>query len=342
MGYRFDGGSHLFQPASRIIAPSVGFGGDVRATILGKVTATASVTVGGAADVTAGPGARFDMGAAKLTVAGDGALHLNAGANVTVGALSVADRGRLDTADDLTVSGALDLGGGTVTLLPGATRRVLRVGAFNAPAAGGGRVDLTRNGMIVDYAAGASPLADVAAAVARGYHGGAWDGPGITSADAATAPTRSAVGYAEANTVLRPGETFLGQAVDDTAVLVRFTLSGDATLDGVVDFDDLVAVAQNYNRGSPIGDPRRWREGDFTYDGVVDFNDLVLLAQNYNGVLPAAAAAVPGASAAFSGDLTAAFAAVVPEPLSGSAAIGAGALLHLTRRRRRPNLARSA
>ena len=194
--------------------------------------------------------------------------------------------------------------------------------------------------MIVDYD-GASPVADVAAAVVRGYHGGGWDGPGITSADAAAAPSRYAVGYAEANTVLAPGQTFLGRPVDDTAVLVRFTLSGDATLDGVVDFGDLVAVAQNYNSGNPIGDPRRWREGDFNYDGVVDFNDLVRLAQNYNAALPASGVGIPGASAAFQSDLAAALAAV-PEPSTAVAGVASWALFHLTRRRRRRNLAPSA
>ncbi|HEY7118244.1 MAG TPA: hypothetical protein VH475_16775 [Tepidisphaeraceae bacterium] len=59
--------------------------------------------------------------------------------------------------------------------------------------------------------------------------------------------------------------------------LALFTLrDADANSDGVVDFNDLVALAQHYD-GTGL-----WADGDFNGDGVVDFNDLVLLAQHYN------------------------------------------------------------
>ena len=86
-------------------------------------------------------------------------------------------------------------------------------------------------------------------------------------------------------------------------------LLGDATLDGAVNFGDLVTLAQNYNSSPAIDDP--WQAGDFTGDGLVNFSDLVLLAQNYGA---AGAPPVPaGAPAGFEADLAAAFAAV-PEP----------------------------
>jgi hypothetical protein len=72
-------------------------------------------------------------------------------------------------------------------------------------------------------------------------------------------------------------------------------LSADATGDGAVDFNDLVALAQNYNT---VGNT--YANGDFNFDGTVDFNDLVTLAQRYNtGALanlagsPAVPASVP-------------------------------------------------
>jgi hypothetical protein len=91
-----------------------------------------------------------------------------------------------------------------------------------------------------------------------------------------------------------------------------------------------VQLAQNYN----ITDgSRRWFTGDFTYDGNADFADLVKLAQNYNTALPAAAAAmIPGASAQFASDLSAAMAGV-PEP-SGVGIVAVG-LVGISRRRRR-------
>jgi hypothetical protein len=92
---------------------------------------------------------------------------------------------------------------------------------------------------------------------------------------------------------------------------------GDANADGVVDFNDLVALAQNYN----VTDGQRgWSNGDFTFDGKVDFNDLVALAQNYNTSFVLPAGGLPaGATPAFAADWAVATNAVAPEP--GGAAI---------------------
>jgi hypothetical protein len=113
-------------------------------------------------------------------------------------------------------------------------------------------------------------------------------------------------------------------------VLARFTLSGDATLNGTVDFNDLVKLAQNYNTTVSATTDSWWFNGDFTYDGIVDFNDLVKLAQNYNTALPADP--IAGAPAGFGADLAAAFASV-PEP-GALSVLGIG-LAAWTRRRRR-------
>jgi autotransporter-associated beta strand protein len=114
----------------------------------------------------------------------------------------------------------------------------------------------------------------------------------------------------------------------DSQVEVAYTLAGDANLDFGVDFNDLVALAQNYN----VTDGTRvWAQGDFTYDGSTDFNDLVKLAQNYNTALPSEA--IPGASVAFEADLARAFASV-PEP-AGLSFLALGACLMVRRERRR-------
>lgn len=54
-------------------------------------------------------------------------------------------------------------------------------------------------------------------------------------------------------------------------------IPGDATLDGRVDFDDLLSLAQQF--GSTTR--RYWADGDFNGDGRVGFDDLLGLAQNY-------------------------------------------------------------
>jgi hypothetical protein len=82
------------------------------------------------------------------------------------------------------------------------------------------------------------------------------------------------------------------------AMLDFWFLNGDANRDRSVDFNDLVALAQNYNTTG-----KTFAQGDFTGDGSVDFNDLVVLAQHYNTTVPPAAPretaqAVPIAGAA--------------------------------------------
>jgi hypothetical protein len=116
--------------------------------------------------------------------------------------------------------------------------------------------------------------------------------------------------------------------VDGSAVVVRVTVGGDATMDSTVNFDDLLALAKNYNSTTGY-----WSKGDFNYDGTVNFDDLLVLAKNYNQVMPSEP--VPGATAEFKADMAAAFAAAVPEPTSlGLLGLGAAAVLGGRRRRR--------
>ena len=221
--------------------------------------------------------------------------------------------------------------GGRAVITPssGGSPKVLTV---NALSMAGGQVDITNNGMVVDYAAATpSPIADIRSALAAGYAGGPWNGPGIITSNAQTDP-RLAVGYGEASTILGPtGGNFLGQPVDGSAIVMRHTLSGDADLDTLVDFDDLARLAQNYNN---TDGNRVWTDGDFTYDGDVDFDDLAKMAQNYNTFLPAAAEiAQLGAPAGFAEDVARAF-AQVPEPGALTVLALAGGVLAGRRRRR--------
>jgi hypothetical protein len=178
-------------------------------------------------------------------------------------------------------------------------------------------------------AAAASTLAAVRVAILSGYNGptNRWGGPGINSSVAAEDPETYSVGYAPTNAPRR----FAGTDVDGSSVLVRYTLLGDANVDGVVEFEDLIQLAQNYNTIVSAFTDAWWLNGDFTYDGVTDFNDLVKLAQNYNGRLPNHP--IPGAPSGFENDLAAAFAAV-PEPSAALAGLIALFAMRPSRRRR--------
>jgi len=82
-------------------------------------------------------------------------------------------------------------------------------------------------------------------------------------------------------------------ATTRTALAAATAVKGDINFDGVVDFNDLIILAQNYNTTLPVastGTPDlAWSHGDLNDDGVVDFNDLVLLSQNYNTGTPLSA-----------------------------------------------------
>ena len=60
---------------------------------------------------------------------------------------------------------------------------------------------------------------------------------------------------------------------------MRFTRTGDANLDGIVNNDDVTIVGANFAPG--FAKPR-WDLGDFDYNGFVDNDDVTLLGVFYN------------------------------------------------------------
>ena len=213
----------------------------------------------------------------------------------------------------------------------------LKTDALGHPTA---RFDLDDNALVVNppLPVTSSPLPAIRSSIVSAFATGSaghWTGPGLTSS---TAAGRSGVGlgYATAGDVLDfsggGAVTWQGQTVGPDSVLVRYTLAGDATLDGSVGFNDLVRLAQNYGVSLAASTDNWWSHGDFNYDGVVDFSDLVALAQNYNVTIPTEP--IPGAPTAFERELSAAFAAI-PEPATAGLALTAACGLAAQRRRRK-------
>lgn len=157
---------------------------------------------------------------------------------------------------------------------------------------------------------------------------------GDGSALANTVRSTLAAGYAQSPAKFATGQIrstileanrVLGWADTGTSVDVAYTLPGDTNLDFTVNFDDLLALAQNYNGTSKV-----WEQGDVNYDTLVNFDDLLALAQNYNGSALEAGTLASAMGEGFASDWTLAL-SMVPEPTSLS--VLAGGLL-LTRRRR--------
>jgi hypothetical protein len=299
--------------------------------------ATTAVTNSGTIDLRAGATAVFKPGSGwsdPMHLAAEGSLLVGGSSTATfTSTYSNSGLYRLSNA------GLIEIDGGRVSVqaswafansgtIRASAGGVLEVAGHASNYTNSGSIDLRSGaGAVFHSGSGQFTAAGMRAQILSGRHAGAWDGPGINSASAAADPT-TAVGYAVATA---PG-TFLGVAVAAGDILVRHTKSGDASLDGVVNFADLLALAKNYN-----GSARHWFEGDFNYDGTVNFSDLLALAKNYNQSLPTDP--VPGAPAAFNADLANAF-AQVPEPSTALFALAAACGFALSTRRRRTRSAR--
>jgi hypothetical protein len=249
--------------------------------------------------------------------------------------LTKAGAGRLMLAN--LQAGGLTIDQGTVAMAPGGTDASTSV--INSLSIAGGatptaKLDLTDKAAIINYT-GTSPVATIRQQILAGRGGAglgaSWNGQGITSstaaaANAADAESRS-VGFAENSALpLGPYATFRGQPVDSTSILMAFTRTGDANLDGLVNDDDVTIVGATYAPG--VAQPS-WALGDFDYNGFVDDDDITLLGALYDPSAPPVAA-----PDAVSGALVAA----VPEPSAIRLFIAgcAGALAFTRRRNRNP------
>jgi hypothetical protein len=133
--------------------------------------------------------------------------------------------------------------------------------------------------MVILYGSGSSPMTSVTGDLDSAFDGGLWDKPGITSSIARQNSRRYGLGYAEATAI--GATSFDGVTLGGNAVLVKYTLLGDANLDGSVNFSDY-SILQNH-----FGQAAGWSSGDFNYDGTVNFNDFSILQNNYGSAAEA-------------------------------------------------------
>ena len=104
-------------------------------------------------------------------------------------------------------------------------------------------LDLTNNSMVIDYSTLGTLLSDV-----RGH---LRNGRLITSA---VSPANTRLGYADNAALRHARSSFGGVSVDATSVLIKFTYSGDADLDGDADGVDIGTWATNFT-GELSGGP---------------------------------------------------------------------------------------
>jgi hypothetical protein len=172
--------------------------------------------------------------------------------------------------------------GATLTIAPNGSR-VFRTAALYL--ASDAKLNLSDNGLILDYAGGAGgagggAYAGVTEMIARGYHVGAWDGSGVvtTTADARAGHTTLAAAETAALLGITGSQTTLwnGQTVDATSVVVKYTYAGDANIDGTIDAGDY-GVIDNFVQ---VAGASGYANGDFNYDGFVDAGDYGIIDNN--------------------------------------------------------------
>ena len=181
-------------------------------------------------------------------------LTLDAGSSVTLGSS--------EHLDDLTIKG-------DCTLTAGGSKVIVCHTIAFGPI---GNLDLNDNDLIVNYST-ESPLSTWTGTQYDGITGRIATGVLHSSADTGSL---YALGAAEASDVLTPtGGFFDNETVDGTAVLVKFTYTGDATLDGKINIDDYTRIDSGVAAMKQF-----WSNGDFNYDGKVNIDDYVLIDGN--------------------------------------------------------------
>jgi len=226
----------------------------------------------------------------NVTLSGNTANNYSGETNLGAGVLHLAKSSGDAIPGNLNVLGGMvqSLGSNQIAdsaivfVAPGASLELGNTVEMISGLSGGGTTNI--NGALLVNYSGASPAGSLRALLASGYASGAWNGPGISSSAAAliaanpSNPHQAALGFAEASSLFAGDAVFAGQNIDTTTLLIKYTWSGDANLDGLVNALDFNALASNF--GGTTGE--LWNQGDFNYDGVTNTADFTALASNFN------------------------------------------------------------
>ncbi len=165
---------------------------------------------------------------------------------------------------------------GTLRVDPGensALQLFKTIGIGGTPTAPTGVIDIVSGGFIASKLAGAS----AATFLAWQDAGRAPGGRGLVSSWVTSHPT---FGLAIVDNASLGLTSFHGRSVTADSLIVSPAIHGDANLDDVVSFADLLQVATHYGASSGL-----WNQGDFNADRLIDSRDLALLEQQ-SGLSP--------------------------------------------------------
>jgi hypothetical protein len=182
-------------------------------------------------------------------------------------------------------------GSGSLTIGDGTTTTMLQLTKGSGTSTQGGltvnansTLDIVNNALAINFGSPANdPINTIVGYLQSGYNGGAWTGTsGIVSTSAASSGRVATIGYLDGNI-----DTADSAAVGPNQILVKYTLVGDANLDGIVNFTDFAIVLKNF--AQPGTD---WAEGNFEYAANspsiqgTNFNDFADVLKNFLQPLP--------------------------------------------------------
>ncbi len=110
---------------------------------------------------------------------------------------------------------------------------------------GDGLLNINNGHLFIDYGSGADPVSSIAAYIKSGYNDGGWNGPGIISSNAQTLTNglRYGIGWADSADQIN-GHQILSGLTNE--IEIKYTLLGDANLDGTVNGSDFSILAANF------------------------------------------------------------------------------------------------
>jgi hypothetical protein len=261
----------------------------------------------------------------------------------TVNAASISVTGGTANLGPITGTGTLNISGSsasvtaaglqqsTVNISAGGKLKLTAGGATNAVSSlslsGNSVLDLTTTKLLINYGSGSDPIAGIMSALKTGYNGGGWNGPGIISSSAIT-PTNGfqyGVGWADG-----ADGTNAVAGLTSGEIELKYTLLGDANLDGTVNGSDFSILAANFGLGVT-----NWDQGNFLYGSSVNGSDFSALAASFGQGDSGTTVAVSAQDRAALDAFAAANGLQVDVPEPASAAIFALAGFGILNRKRR-------
>jgi hypothetical protein len=284
---------------STLFVNSNGFTNNGAIAALNGGQVNTSGTFSGTGGAIAGVGSNINVTSGTISlgfVIGAGSVTVGTGAGTAT--LNV---------NSLNVATAIVNGGGRLNLVPAIPRGTNFAGSITINS--GGKLDVGNNDLLTTTAPG-----QVKTYLTSAYNGGPWNGAtGITSSIATGNPVKFSVAYANLadQSAQDAGVTLInGGPIPNGQTLIRPVLTGDANMDGRVDFFDIVQLlGYKYNTGQAAS----YTDGDIDYSGKVDFFDItVVLSANYNTGVTFSSAAARAAPSLTRGTATAAPGAATP------------------------------